>query len=237
MPIFSNRNPLLIICAIFSNKMQKVTEHFDCFQKRWKTIEKLTGFSLLSSAHSSTQSMTSLAGDSPRSRGSISHHLHHHQRLSRNNRSRASSLKDEQLEGVLFGKTGDGETGERGLYPRSLSLNESEQASQREPLPSWFSAPNSLYYNGSPCSSRSSYSEVLEIMQQESNTGGGSAGAVSENMSPVGLMFEVEETEKDSLGIIEEEEGSGVFRHEGTFLQNGPRPLQGRPETRSESQV
>ena len=217
---------------IFSNKMQKVTEHFDSFQKRWRSIEQLFGFSILNSVHVSTQSLASLVSDSPRSsRGSISHRQ---KPIS----SRANSLKEEHFEAILHKssiKTG-GKDGEMGIYSRSSSLSEPDQHSRGadHQLPSWFSAPNSLHYSSSPSSTRSSYSEILEIMQQEGSYG----GAVSDSTAPtsVGLMFEVDEGEKESvLGIIEEE-GSGVFKNEEPLagsdsIQKKSEPLPVRTES------
>lgn len=214
--------------------MQKVTEHFDSFQKRWQSMEQLFGFSILNPTHISTQSLASAVTDSPRAtRGSISHRQ-------KTVSSRTNSLKEEHFEAILHKGSmksgGGGRDGEMEIYARSCSLSEPDEQLRGadRSLPSWFSAPNCLQYSSSPSSTRSSYSEILEIMQQE----GSYPGAVSDSTAPTsaGLMFEVDEGEKDSvLGIIEEE-GSGVFKHEEPravpdFIQKKSEPLPVRTES------
>ncbi|XP_003387480.1 PREDICTED: stromal interaction molecule 1-like isoform X2 [Amphimedon queenslandica] len=222
---------LMITKAV--NKMQMVTEHFESFQKRWQSIEQIFGFPILNPAHISTQSLASAVTDSPRStRGSISHRP-------KSVSSRTNSFKEEHFEPILHKssiKMGGGRDREMEIYPRSCSLSEPDEQLRGadRPLPSWFSAPNSLYCSSSPSSTRSSYSEILEIMQQE----GSYPGAVSDSNAPAsaGLMFEVDDGEKDSvLGIIEEE-GSGVFIQEEPravpdFIQKKSEPLPVRTES------
>lgn len=197
--------------------MQKITENFDHYHKRWRAVEQLCGFSLsitTSSTHHPTySSQTSSTTNSPRGSRSSSRQRQYSQ----------TSSEDRELTSLASYLSSTVGTHSRSTYPdesiirRSYSSTESnfpgktEEASPLNEIPTWNSAPSSLYRKSS-----------LEL--------GSGLSSTEEFVDGRDLTKpELEETQKwsiDSLDIIEEEQ----------FEDPNPRPVQNRSESHEDSQ-
>lgn len=179
--------------------MQKVTNHFDDYHKRWKSIEQSAGFPILNPALTSSAHFDSDESlpDSPRATrsGSI-----------KSMRSRSLSISSgyENMDAIFMSlpphpRPSSDKTNVTG---QSQSVNESEIRTSSEwveSIPSWYSAPNNLYR-------KMSYSE-LEFINEE---GCGQEGMISTEDSD-----KYNKESHDSLGVIEEEEKGLAFSREG----------------------
>lgn len=198
--------------------MQKITEHFDHYHKRWRAVEQLCGFSL-SITTSSTQyptysSQTSSTTNSPRGSRSSSIRRRYSQMTSSEDRELASlsSYMSSSVDTHSGSTFPDESTIRRGYGSTESNLpGKTEGASSLNEIPTWNSAPSSLYRKSS-LESENGLSSTEEFVDGRSLA-----------------KYELEETQKwsiDSLDIIEEEQ----------VEDSNPRPVQNGSESHEDSQ-
>ena len=197
--------------------MQKITESFDHYHKRWRAVEQLCGFTLsitTSSTHQpSHSSLTSSATNSPRGSRSGSIHRRYSQ-TSSEDRDLSSLLSyGSSTMGTHIGSTFSDESIIRRGYGSTESNlpGKTEETFPLNEIPTWNSAPSSLY-------------------RKSSLESGNGLSSTEDFIDGRGLAkYELEETQKwsiDSLDIIEEEK----------VEDSNPKPVQNGSEFNEDSQ-